>query len=301
MLPDLFTVIAQIVNFLVLVGLLKYFLFDRITKAMDEREQTIAAALEQADETRKLAQEQAERYQRMNDRLEESRRQTLDEVRNEAGFLRKALFQSARTEVEESKLAWQDSLEREKKEFLVDLRRSVCEQVLAIARRALSDLAGADLEERMVHVFADRLRNMSLEDLAVMRDALQNGESELTVETAFEVSEAHKKEILASLHSKLSKNFRVRFETPASKVCGIELRFHGNKIGWSIDSYLGGLEKTISSTLGERVRQDSRSSSEVKEVGLEPLNKSQPPQDEHIAEAQDNVGKETRTEERERK
>lgn len=301
MLPDWFTVIAQIVNFLVLVGLLKYFLFDRITKAMDEREQTIASALEQADETRKLAQEEAKRYQRMNERLEESRRQTLDEVRNEAGSLRKALFQSARKEVEESKLAWEDSLEREKKEFFVDLRSRVCEQVIAIARRALSDLASSDLEERIVHVFVDRFRNMSLDDLAVLRDALQNGEPELTVQTAFDVSETHKKEILASLHSRLSEDLRVRFETSASNVCGIELRFYGHKIGWSVDSYLDGLEKAISSKLGERVRQDSRSQSEVRDVGVEPLDKSQAPQDEHIAEAQDKTGDETQAEERVRK
>ncbi len=92
MLIDWFTVIAQIVNFLVLVGLLKYFLFDRITKAMDEREQTIASALEKADETRKLAREEAERYRRMNDELEEGRRRILEEARNEADSLRKALL-----------------------------------------------------------------------------------------------------------------------------------------------------------------------------------------------------------------
>ena len=37
MLIDWFTVGAQIVNFLVLVGLLKYFLYEPILKAMDKR------------------------------------------------------------------------------------------------------------------------------------------------------------------------------------------------------------------------------------------------------------------------
>jgi F-type H+-transporting ATPase subunit b len=112
---DWFTVIAQIVNFLILAGLLKYFLFDRIAKAMEEREQTIASTLEQADETRKLAHEEVERYARMNEELEESRRRTLDEARNEADSLRKALFQRARTELAEAKVAWEESLDREKK------------------------------------------------------------------------------------------------------------------------------------------------------------------------------------------
>ena len=39
---DWFTVAAQIVNFLILVALLKYFLYGRIVDAMDRREQSIA-------------------------------------------------------------------------------------------------------------------------------------------------------------------------------------------------------------------------------------------------------------------
>ena len=42
MLIDWFTVLAQIVNFLVLVGLLKRFFFGRLIQAVDGRERRIA-------------------------------------------------------------------------------------------------------------------------------------------------------------------------------------------------------------------------------------------------------------------
>jgi F-type H+-transporting ATPase subunit b len=54
---DGFTVIAQIINFLVLVWLLKRFLYGPITQAMAARQQKIAAALD--DARRKV--EQAEK------------------------------------------------------------------------------------------------------------------------------------------------------------------------------------------------------------------------------------------------
>jgi F-type H+-transporting ATPase subunit b len=290
---DWFTVIAQIVNFLVLVGLLNYFLFDRITKAMNEREQTIASALEKADETLKLAQEEAEHYRRMNNELEEGRRRVLEEARNEADSLRKALFQSARSEVAEAKIAWEESLDREKDVFLVDLRRRIGEQALSIARFALSDLADSDLEEKIVHIFVDRFRNISAESLAAMRDVLQTAEPEITVQTAFDVSEEHRNEILKSLYSRLSPDLRVRFETSASIVCGIEMRLHGHKLSWSIDSYLDGLEKSISSTLGERVGQITRTPSEVENKGLDVLDKPKAPLVEQTIEAGSSVVDET--------
>ena len=45
MLIDWFTVVAQIVNFLVLVALMKHFLYGRLLRAIDEREAGIAARL----------------------------------------------------------------------------------------------------------------------------------------------------------------------------------------------------------------------------------------------------------------
>ena len=50
MLIDWFTVVAQIVNFLVLVALLKHFLYGRLVEAIDAREKRIAARLAEADE-----------------------------------------------------------------------------------------------------------------------------------------------------------------------------------------------------------------------------------------------------------
>ncbi len=46
---DWLTVIAQIVNFLILVWLLKRFLYQPVINAMDQREQRIAERLQKAE------------------------------------------------------------------------------------------------------------------------------------------------------------------------------------------------------------------------------------------------------------
>lgn len=48
MLINWFTVFAQIINFLILIWLLKRFLYGPIIKAMEERERKIASVMEQA-------------------------------------------------------------------------------------------------------------------------------------------------------------------------------------------------------------------------------------------------------------
>ena len=62
MLIDWFTVVAQIVNFLVLVALMKYFLYERIVRTIDEREKHIAKRLAEAGDKNKAARDNAERF-----------------------------------------------------------------------------------------------------------------------------------------------------------------------------------------------------------------------------------------------
>lgn len=249
MLIDWFTVIAQIINFLVLVVLLKRFLFDKITSAMGEREKRIASALEDADSTRKLAGEEVERYRRMNQELEDNRNRILAEVKDEALSIRQRLIQSARSEVETVKAVWCESVEREKNSFLVELRSRIGKEAVSVVRSALSDLANVELEQRIVDVFAEQFRNMSEEKRLEIRNIFQTTAREIKVNTAFDLSDDQKKAIVGLLQSHIAKELPVGFERSDNNVCGIELRFQGYKIGWSIESYLKGFEKAISSAL----------------------------------------------------
>ena len=55
MLIDWFTVIAQAVNFLILVALLKHFLWGRLVRVIDEREQRVATQVAEAEKKNKTA------------------------------------------------------------------------------------------------------------------------------------------------------------------------------------------------------------------------------------------------------
>ncbi|MEZ4640979.1 MAG: hypothetical protein R2856_39490 [Caldilineaceae bacterium] len=62
MLIDWFTVIAQIINFVVLLLLLRRFLYGPIIRAMDEREHHIAEELAAAECKQQQAEQEARHY-----------------------------------------------------------------------------------------------------------------------------------------------------------------------------------------------------------------------------------------------
>ena len=59
---DWFTVSAQIINFLILVFLLKRFLYGPVIRAMDKREEAIAGRLKDAGQKQEEAQKEIDRY-----------------------------------------------------------------------------------------------------------------------------------------------------------------------------------------------------------------------------------------------
>jgi F-type H+-transporting ATPase subunit b len=79
-----FTIIAQIVNFLILVILLKYLLYDRIVSAMDERERKIRERLESAEKKQEEAENRKQELQAERRSLEDQRQGILAEARKEA-------------------------------------------------------------------------------------------------------------------------------------------------------------------------------------------------------------------------
>ncbi len=152
---DWFTLIAQVVNFLVLVWLLKHFLYSRIVRAMNEREAKINGRLEEAARKRASAEQEAELFRAKNRELEEHRDQIMARAKEEAEAHRQELMDAARLETETAQVQWLDTLKRERQGLLREFRERLGQEVFTLTRQGLKELANADLEEQIMKVFVE--------------------------------------------------------------------------------------------------------------------------------------------------
>lgn len=270
MLIDWFTVIAQIVNFLVLVYLLKRFLYKPIIKAMDGREQRIAGRLEEAEKREEEARQELEQYEQRNRELDSQREGLVSQMKEDVESQRKELVSQARHQVDAIRTNWYEAIEREKESFLQDLRERTGKHTYAVARRALKDLANVELEQHIVRVFIERLRNLDEEEQRALKESVQKSKREVTVISAFEILQETSQDIAQVLRKYLSDPVNLRFETSPDVVCGIELRVPGRKIAWSVPDYLDGLETTLAKMLvGETKGLGEQQPSEKKRKALD--------------------------------
>jgi len=243
---DWTTVAFQIVNFLVLLFLLRKFLYGRVIEAMDAREARIAAQLAKADAEKQQAERLSEKLRQETDELAARRDQLLAEAKADADAQRRELLGKARTEVDRARAQWFDAVQREKEGFLHDLRQRVSMQSLAIARRALDDLAGADLEGRLLDSFLEELNG--LDDAERMRFAesireTEEGKRHVVVRSAFDLPDEAQRRLTEAVHARIADGLDVGFETSADLIAGIELRAGGAKLAWSFEHYLASLEE----------------------------------------------------------
>lgn len=249
MLIDWFTVGAQVLNFLILVWLLKRFLYRPILEAIDAREQRIAAQLADADAQKADATKERETFQRKNADFDKAKAALLDQATEAAKTERQRLLDEAREAATALAAKRRESLQSEARTLNQTIAQRTRQEVFAIARRALNDLAGARLEAQMVDVFIARLQAMSATDSDNFRQALQTPGQALVVRSAFELSAAQLTQLESTIKTLLGTDPKIRFETAPEMVCGIELSSDGHKVAWSIAEYLTDLEKEVCALL----------------------------------------------------
>jgi len=251
MLIDWFTVGAQALNFIVLVWLLKRFLYKPILNAIDAREKKIAAELADADAKRTQAQKQRDEFERKNREFDQQRAALLSKATDEAKAERQRLLETARQEAELLGAKRREALKTDANVINRAIAQRTRQEVFAIARKALADLAAESLEERMCETLIRRLRMLDGKAKGDLVALFKTAAEPAVVRSAFELPAAQRAALQNSLNETFSSEVHVRFETTPDLVCGVELTTNGQKIAWSIADYVSSLEKNVDGILKE--------------------------------------------------
>jgi F-type H+-transporting ATPase subunit b len=254
MLNGWFTILAQAINFLILVWLLKRFLYKPILAAIDAREKGIATQLAAAVAKEAEAQKKSDDFQHKNEAFDKERAALLTKATDEAKGDRQRLLDQAKQDADALRDKRQAALQTEQQHLNQDIVRWAQKQVFAIARKTLADLSGASLEERMGDVFVSRVRALTGAAKDQLATAFKTSNHTVSVHSAFDMPPAQQTAIESAVKETFAPDAHVQFETAPEMISGVELSTNGHKIAWSIADYLSDLEKSA----GELVHNETK-------------------------------------------
>lgn len=246
MLIDWFTVGAQALNFALLLWLMQRYLYRPVFAAVDAREKHIAAELADAAAKQKEARVERDAFAEKNKAFDAQRAGLLGQATEEAAAERKKLLTAASQAADAAAAAQrQGALQGEADALHHALGARARQEVFAIERETLAELASVSLEERVCAVFIERLRALDGPARERLAAALASATGLARLRSAFELSEAQRTAIQQALNDGFGMQAPLRFELAPALVAGIELSAGGQRLEWSIAHHVESLEKGV--------------------------------------------------------
>lgn len=246
---DWFTFSAQIINFLILLWLLRKFLYGPLLNIMQNREEKISSRLEEASGKLAEAERKSREYENKLGELKKQKSAWLEEAKKEAESLKLELVQEARNEVEKVRRKWVKSVETEKRVFLDELADRSFQKIIDIVEQIVVDLADMPLEKQAIKRFISRLEEMKDEEKNQMMDTLDAGSVEIA--TAFPTDDEDREKIDTTIQSLLESKEKCRYTHDPGLGFGVELRSNGWKTGWNLKGYLEELKSETSTVFSQ--------------------------------------------------
>ena len=250
-----FTVIAQLINFLVLVWLMKKYLYKPILQAVDEREKKIAAELADAKTKKTEAKKEQDEFLKKNDLFDSQKKKMIADATLETAQERQKLLDAAHKEAAGVKLKLEKTSKALQENLNDQLARQTQQAVFSLTKKALSEMASTTLEKQSVQVFIKKIKATSDKEKTQFLKAFQSDANPLLVKSAFDLSDKEQKLIKSEIETILGGEGKYEFKTDPKMISGIELATKGYKLSWSFSAYINSLEKSLSSTEKEKPEQ----------------------------------------------
>lgn len=242
---DWITVAAQTVNFLVLIWLLKRFLYRPILDGIDARERDIAARVAAADVAKAEAEAAVASHSYALEEIVNRKAVLLEAAQAEADAERARLREETDRIIEAERAGWLKQIAVDRAAYAEDLSAAGAGALLSLTRKALTDLADADLEERIVAYLGTHLAELGGD----LKSAANKAEDAVAV-SRLPLSASSRKSLTTAFRAAVA-DVPLRFETDEDQSAGIVLRYGGGRISWTIGSYLDGLEAELTARIAD--------------------------------------------------
>ncbi len=217
------TFTLEIVNFLVLVWLLKRFLYQPVKRIVERRRQEIEARLAEAGHRKREAEDMKERYERRLADWEQEKKKAWETLRREMEAERQRQMATLSEALAEARKKTEVVWEQEKREW----RRQAEEQALVLGAkfvtRLLERLADEHLHRRLLALLLEGLTQWPAEESAALRRDFHTTRGEVKVLSAFALDEKDRQRLMEALRVLMDAAVQCQFATDSTLLAGLRI------------------------------------------------------------------------------
>ena len=257
---DLVTILAQIINFLVLAAVLYFLFFKPILKRMDER----AAAKEEALSNAKQMEQQAEdtlskietRLSDIDDEIESQ----LEEAYQKAQEERTALLHATQNEAERILREAEKEASKRQQQEIEELQEKLVDTILDISTQILVKTTPDVVHENLVQDLNTEIWDLGKNDMRqvrTIRESLTERTPTVYVTSAKELSPELQRSLIRTFSALADSNVSMEIDIEPSLIAGIRVRIGDLVVENTLAMELTELKSEVAGSLEENANDQA--------------------------------------------
>lgn len=242
---DIWTFVFQVINFIVLLFILKRLLYKPIKEIMVKRRGLIEKTIEDAEKTKKEALELKQRHQEEMNKVTEIQDKMLERMKGEVEEEKKRMLQEAEKQARMIIEREEALFDMEKKRFEAELKEMALDTVRVFATNLLNDISDEELHEGIYRRLLNEIRRIS-EDIAGM--GREDDSVTIDLISAYPVGEKELVELQKALESYLSKKVAINMAIDKTLIAGFKIKAYDKAYDFSLSGQINALKIKLKET-----------------------------------------------------
>ena len=239
---DWFEIVAQIINFFIILFILQKLLYKPVINMMETRQERIQKDQIEAEEKMNKAEELISEYDTKIAGVEDEKREILDDARDQAQERKQELLEIYKEEAENKRQVYLNEIEDEKELFIKNLRKKLGQNAVKIASHILSNISSKELEDEVFNTFLENIKNLRDN---IEEPGLLDEEKDIELYSAKELSQDSKEKIKEVLGEQVENLDHLEFAVDEDLVLGYQLSLETYTVHTDIKNYLDSIEDEI--------------------------------------------------------
>ena len=145
--------LSQIVNFVLLLVILRMILYKPIVNMLDRRREKITTDLQEADKARSQAEAAKQEYEKQLDEAREERRSIVAQATEQAEKMKEDILAEARAEAQEVVAKTEEDVEVLRRQTLVGAQDQIVDLAMAAAGKVVGESLDEQAHRRLIQEF----------------------------------------------------------------------------------------------------------------------------------------------------
>ncbi len=230
---DWWTFIAQIINIVILLFLLRKFLYIPVLRAVEARQKLIADELQEAANAKKRALKLTDECTKRLSEIEAQKQKILAKANTDAGKFAESLMIEAQEQYKNARQQWQNKLTGEQQSFEAAVRNLIAEYFTIFADKALTEMADVHLNDLIVAKFIDKLADIKPEETLENKDKIE-------IQSAQPLNQKNRDLLQKSLQKQFNLPANIKFDYTINQalIGGIIIQADDRQISWNLADYM---------------------------------------------------------------